>query len=516
MMERVELSGIAVSEGTAVARVFWRREPADRSDAAASATLSPDAEADIFEAHSLIATDPSLIDDAEARVRAGLAAFDAVMAAARAVSDELAAVDDPYLQARSSDILEAAERIVAILSGAPLAGFAEVDAAAGRIVFARELTAAEMSTLAGRAAGVVLAQGGANSHAALIARAAGLPAAFGVGALPDAGGDDVALIDGGRGLVVVNPSPDDAAGAQREQRRLARARDLADERRMEPAFTRDGVRIMVAGNASGAAEAAAAFDAGADEIGLIRTEFLFADEPAELDQIGSYEAILKAAGDRRVIFRAFDFGADKPPAWVTLPHEDNPFLGRRGGGTRTVGDVPDDRRRRRAARNAHYGGRRRGKLEGAGPGAGVDGPNRNHDRDAGGGVYGGCSCPGGGLFQHRIQRFDPIRHGVRSRRQRRFASVQFLAACSHSGDCRRCEGGARRGRAGCNLRGSGRRPGVDRVVDRIGSGRAEHGGARDRAHQGSCARRELCALPRACRPRSGRGRRSGRARHPGG
>jgi fructose-specific PTS system IIA-like component len=117
-----------------------------------------------------------------------------------------------------------------------------------------------------------------------------------------------------------------------EQRRLTRRRARLRRFATEPAVTPDGQRVEIAGNISTAAEAVAAFEAGAEGIGLFRTEMLFLDRdtpPTEDEQFEEYREALRAAGDHSVILRTLDIGGDKPLAYLNLPAEDNPFLGYR-------------------------------------------------------------------------------------------------------------------------------------------------------------------------------------------
>jgi phosphocarrier protein FPr len=102
---------------------------------------------------------------------------------------------------------------------------------------------------------------------------------------------------------------------------------------MEPAVTRDGTRIVVAANLGSVADARAALTAGADEAGLIRTEFLFLDRteaPGVVEQLEEYAAIAEAMGGRRATLRTLDVGGDKPLPYLPMAAEDNPFLGVRG------------------------------------------------------------------------------------------------------------------------------------------------------------------------------------------
>nr|BFE73218.1 hypothetical protein GCM10020092_065190 [Actinoplanes digitatis] len=208
-------------------------------------------------------------------------------------------------------------------------------AAGSGVLIAPDLTPAEAAGLdAGQVAGVLLAFGGPTSHAAILARARGVPAVVGLGAavLEVPVGAPVAL-DGGTGEVVVAP-PDSVLAAFRE-RAVAQAarRERARARAAALAVTRDGVRVAVGANVGSAADARAAADHGADLAGLVRTEFLFLRRDAAPDaeeQLAAYREIADALGGRRITVRTLDVGGDKPLRYVPAAAEDNPYLGVRG------------------------------------------------------------------------------------------------------------------------------------------------------------------------------------------
>jgi phosphocarrier protein FPr len=182
--------------------------------------------------------------------------------------------------------------------------------------------------------GIAAARGTATAHAAILARALGIPAVVGLGSsvLAIAEATPV-LLDGGDGTVLVAPSGEAVDRARRERAQIAERRSLARRHAREPAITRDGTTIEVAANLGGAGGAASAVELGADGVGLLRTEFLFLDRqaiPAEEEQAGTIAEIASALEGRPLIVRTLDVGADKPLPAVPMAPEQNPFLGRRG------------------------------------------------------------------------------------------------------------------------------------------------------------------------------------------
>jgi len=172
--------------------------------------------------------------------------------------------------------------------------------------------------------------GGRTSHTAIIARALGIPAVVGVGALTaDVVAGDLLIVDGSTGTVVVNPEPDaldryhaKARNIQEHEVRLARLRQL-------PAETTDGHRIRLYANIESPDEIEIALRRGAEGVGLYRTEFLFFEKggaPDEEEHYAAYRRVLDALGDRPLAIRTFDMGGDKlePGGSAT---ERNPFLG---------------------------------------------------------------------------------------------------------------------------------------------------------------------------------------------
>ena len=183
-------------------------------------------------------------------------------------------------------------------------------------------------------AGFATEHGGPTSHGTIVARALGLPCVFGIaGLLAAVRTGETVCLDGTLGELVADPD----AGILHEFERR-HARELARRRAVEvtqhePAVTLDGTSISMGANIESASEVAAAIEAGADHIGLVRTELLYLDRhtlPSEEEQLRDALAILAAAGGRSVTFRTLDIGADKLPAGVRIAVGPNPALGLRG------------------------------------------------------------------------------------------------------------------------------------------------------------------------------------------
>ena len=283
------------------------------------------AEAEILDAQALMAADDELLGPARSRQASGASPIAAILAAGDEVAQTLEALGDPVLSSRAADVRDVAARIAR-----HLAGTAAPHLERRSIVMADDL-APSVTVELDRAllAGIALQGGSRTSHAAILARALGIPAVVCVPDLLDraAGAEEVA-IDGDAGVAVLDPDDEDRAA-------LAHAAALAAARRTEhasftemPLATSDGHRVRCLANVGRPDDAVAAFAAGAEGIGLFRTEFAGrTSAPSEDEQAAAYELVLRVAGDAPVVVRLADIGGDKPLPYVPTPPEANPFLG---------------------------------------------------------------------------------------------------------------------------------------------------------------------------------------------
>jgi multiphosphoryl transfer protein len=328
-------------------------------------------DAAIFDVHLLFLEDEALIAPARdaifARRRPAARAWATAVAGAAAAWD---ALEDPYQRGRAADLRAVGEQVLAhlVATAEPRASAAEprasvaagpgippegadADAAcaapapaslprasgtAGRgVVVASDLSPADVAALdPEEVAAIACAYGGPTSHAVILARALGLPVVVGTGEALLAVREGTPLaVDGDAGTVTVAPSPGALAEVERRREKLAREAAAALAAAAGPAVTRDGVRVQVEANITGPQDVGAAVAAGADGVGLLRTEFLFLgapDLPDEDAQAGCYDAVAAALDGRPLTVRTLDAGADKPLPWLPLASEANPFLGVRG------------------------------------------------------------------------------------------------------------------------------------------------------------------------------------------
>lgn len=285
-------------------------------------------EAGIFDAQAMMATDPQLLDEAVARAEAGEDPRVAVEGAAAVASGVLATLPDELLAARAADVRDVGARIVRIMTGRDVAF-----PAAPSVAVADDLPpslAAEIPP--GLLLGVALEGGSPTAHAVILARGLGIPAVVGVPGLVEAAGSAASIaVDGGSGSVILDPDPSQLADHAARAEALAARSRAAAALRGRPGATADGERVILLANIGGPEEAARALEAGADGVGLFRTEFLFMrrqSAPSEDEQVEPYRRVFEAFGPRRpVVVRLADIGGDKALPYLDLPPEANPFLG---------------------------------------------------------------------------------------------------------------------------------------------------------------------------------------------
>lgn len=353
------LLGVAAAPGLAVGQVFQlrrqaipvteqgesprqerrrldaAREQAQAQLAALQAQLQAQADpaqAAIFAAHRELLDDPDLLEIAESAIAKGKSAAFAWRRACQTHAERLARLRNALLAARANDLEDVSRRVLAILAGQP---FEEPEIPPGAILIAEDLTPSDTARLdRERVLGFCTVGGGAASHVAIIARALDLPLVAGIEPraleLPNA---SMAILDGTRGQLRLDPDAAEIARVRSLKERLAarRAAELAAAH--EPAITADGRRIEVVANIGGLDEARRAVELGGEGVGLLRSEFLYLDRasaPSEDEQCQVYAAIAEALDGRPLIVRTLDVGGDKPLAYWPLPREENPFLGIRG------------------------------------------------------------------------------------------------------------------------------------------------------------------------------------------
>jgi phosphoenolpyruvate-protein phosphotransferase len=284
-------------------------------------------DAEIVEANQLMAQDPTLLEAAEREALAGAAAPEAIARAIEPHAKALAALDDPLLAARAADLHAIARRAGDLSMGS------SSEPPPGAVVVAEDLGPGEVAAWSANLAAIVLAGGGTTAHAAIVARSLGIPLVTGTGpTVLDVGAGDEIGVDADRGMVWIGPDSTTRGRLRDRAERLAEQADRDRRERRRPARTADGRTIRLLANAGTAPEVTAALDAGAEGIGLLRSELSFLeaqDWPTEDEHAEVLRPMLEPLGHRIATLRTLDFGGDKTPPFLTEQAAGGP-LGPRG------------------------------------------------------------------------------------------------------------------------------------------------------------------------------------------
>ncbi|HVP57348.1 MAG TPA: phosphoenolpyruvate--protein phosphotransferase [bacterium] len=289
----------------------------------------------IFDAHRMILEDKLSTDEIVAGIRAGSNAEFAVNTVLSKHERLLWEKGDVYIKDRAADIRDVRIRVLSNLSGTSKGTNDLSNLGSDVIVVAHDLSPAETAQLRKESIRAFATDvGGRTSHTVIMARSLEIPAVVGLhNALGRVQDDDFLIVDGNRGRVVVQPSPETMEKYKRELQHYAsltkgllRFRDL-------PAVTVDGHSIMLSANIESHEEADSVVEHGAQGIGLYRTEFMFVGReglPAEDEQYRVYDAVASKVSPHPVIIRTMDIGGDKFLSDFESPKEMNPYLGWRG------------------------------------------------------------------------------------------------------------------------------------------------------------------------------------------
>ncbi|MBO0981067.1 phosphoenolpyruvate--protein phosphotransferase [Microbacterium sp. SD291] len=282
---------------------------------------------EVLEAQAMIAEDPTLLDEVDARIDDGRTSEWAVHDAFAGFRATLEAVGG-YLGERAADLDDIAQRVLARLRGVPAPGVP--DPGHPFVLVARDLAPADTALLdLTQVLALVTTDGGPTSHTAILAREKGMVAVVGTAEARDLENGATVIVDAAAGTVTTDPAADELTRAAQR----AAARQSADALPASPGAFADGTPIALLANLGKPSDAADAVARGAEGVGLFRTEFLFlssAQAPTVSQQREAYRELLAAFPRKKVVVRMLDAGADKPLAFLNDAHEENPALGLRG------------------------------------------------------------------------------------------------------------------------------------------------------------------------------------------
>ncbi|MER2001834.1 MAG: phosphoenolpyruvate--protein phosphotransferase [Carnobacterium inhibens] len=357
-----KLKGIAASDGIAVAKAYLLTEPdltfnkisVENSDSeierlnsalkeatkeleiirSKAAESLGEEEAQVFDAHLMVLSDPELIGSIESSIKDNKVNAESAL---KEVTDMFigmfeAMEDNPYMRERAADIKDVTKRVLSHLLGVKLPNPSMIDEEV--IVVAHDLTPSDTAQLNRQFVKAFVTDiGGRTSHSAIMARSLEIPAIVGtkdITSLVKEG--DLIIIDGLEGDVIVHPETSDVTTYETKAKAFADQKAEWDKLKDEQTITADGKHIELAANIGTPKDLVGVKNNGGEAVGLYRTEFLYMDSPdfpSEEDQFKAYKEVLEGMEGKAVVVRTMDIGGDKELPYLTLPHEMNPFLGYR-------------------------------------------------------------------------------------------------------------------------------------------------------------------------------------------
>ncbi len=289
-----------------------------------------EANAMIFEVHAMMLSDADYNDSVYNIIQTeNVNAEYAVATTGDNFSVMFAEMEDEYFKARSADVKDISERVIAALAGTDTDTGAMDEPV---IVVAEDLAPSETVQMdKTKLLGFVTRLGSSNSHTAILARTMNIPALIGVD-IDSSWNDKMAIIDGRKGLLYVEPDEVTLAAYKAEQKKDEEARELLKSMKCLPDETLDGKHIKLYANIGSVADVANVLANDAAGIGLFRSEFLYlekTDYPTEEEQFTVYKTVAQNMAGRKVVIRTLDIGADKQVDYFNMDKEENPAMGYR-------------------------------------------------------------------------------------------------------------------------------------------------------------------------------------------
>ena len=356
----LEINGIAVSSGIAVAQAYCLIEPdlsfekVKVTDIAAEKSRLKEAyekskaeleeirdiahtkfgeeKAAIFSAHLLLLDDPEMLSAIEAKIDEGWNAEASLQETATMYIDMFEAMDNDYMKERAADIRDVSTRLLSHLLGVEIPDFSRISADV--IIVAEDLTPSLTAQLDKTyVKGIITDIGGRTSHSAILARTMEIPAVVGTKtATRDIVQGASVIIDGSTGKVIMNATEEVLNEYVEKQKKSEEHRQYLAQYRSLPSVSADGHHVEIAGNIGKPEDVDVIVENGGDGIGLFRTEFLYMDRqelPNEEEQFTAYKTVLEKMQGKPTVVRTLDIGGDKTLPYLKFAPEMNPFLGYR-------------------------------------------------------------------------------------------------------------------------------------------------------------------------------------------
>lgn len=301
--------------------------------AADLATRVGEKEAEIMQGHLMLLMDPMLTNEIEKAITGDNVCSEyAIETVCTMYADMFASMEDELMQQRATDMKDIKVRMQQVLQGIKPVDIAALPA--GSIIVAKDLTPSMTAGInPANVVGIVTEMGGRTSHSAILARALEIPAVVAVpGILEQIQDGDGIVVDGGEGIVLVNPSDEEKKDYTVKREQFLQEKKELEQYIGKPTITKDGVSVELVANIGTPEDVAKVLQYDGEGVGLFRTEFLFMDRsamPTEEEQFEAYKKVAVALNGRPVIIRTLDIGGDKEIPYMGLTKDENPFLGYR-------------------------------------------------------------------------------------------------------------------------------------------------------------------------------------------
>ena len=286
----------------------------------------------LFETHQMMAEDLDYEEAIQALITEdAMNAESAVSDTAEQFAAMFEAMDDEYMKGRAADVKDVSQRIISILSGVVQGG---IDSDVPVLLASDDLAPSETIQLdKSKILGFITSYGSSSSHTAILARTMGIPAIVGLGDQLDTIYEGrMVVVDGATGTVIIDPSDAVLADFITKRDEQLRQQALLEALKGQENITKDGQKVRVYCNIGSPEDVDAIKMNDGGGIGLFRSEFLYLNSstyPTEEEQFEAYKAVLTGMGDKEVIIRTCDIGADKQIDYFELPKEENPAMGMR-------------------------------------------------------------------------------------------------------------------------------------------------------------------------------------------
>lgn len=286
----------------------------------------------IFEAHQMMLEDKGYQDAVEKMITdEKVNAACAILLTGKQFAKMFQDMDSNYMKERAADVLDVSDRLIRLLSddGSQKERFSEPV-----ILAAKDLAPSDTIKFPkNKLLGFMLEQGSANSHTSILARSMGIPALISMQTLGLEKYDGhLAVLDGENGVVYIDPDEETCAEFRVKMKKIAERKKILHSLKGKESITKDGKKIRLYANVANLNDVENALKNDAEGIGLFRSEFLYLesnDFPTEEQQFNAYRQVLEKMGDKKVIIRTLDIGADKKADYFHLEEEENPALGYR-------------------------------------------------------------------------------------------------------------------------------------------------------------------------------------------